>query len=191
MAYFTVQASDRYSGEVTTAEESPTRAEGKTVPGEPRWLNADEQHAWMTLTSLMIRLESALDAQLRRDAGIRHFEYGVMAALSQSPDRTLRMSTLASVADGSLSRLSQVVSRLEKKGWVHRSPDPGDGRYTLATLTDAGNEKVVATAPGHVAEVRRLVFDGITKTQTQQLTIIGQRILNAISPDDDCPSPRP
>ena len=169
------------------AEEPPAGANAEAAPGEPRWLDDDEQQAWITLASLMLRLGPALDAQLRRDAGISHFEYGVMAALSEAPGRTLRMSVLASVADGSLSRLSQVVARLEKKGWVRRTPDPADGRYTLATLTDSGYEKVVATAPGHVAEVRRLALDPLTKAQTRQLTSIGQRILRAIGPNDDCP----
>ncbi len=94
------------------------------------------------------------------------------------------MSELAALADGSLSRLSQVVSRLERKGWVRRSPDPADGRYTLATLTQAGWEKVVETAPGHVEEVRRVVFDPLTKTQVHQLTAIGQRILRVLVPEE-------
>lgn len=86
-------------------------------------------------------------------------------------------------AEGSLSRLSQVVTRLERKGYVHRRPDPADGRYTLATLTDEGYEKIVSTAPGHVAEVRRLALDPLTKAQIRQLAHIGQRILHAIDPD--------
>jgi DNA-binding MarR family transcriptional regulator len=153
---------------------------------EPRWLSAEEQRAWLTLGSIVIRLDAALDAQLRRDAGISHFEYAVLSTLSEAPGRTLRMSELAFLAEGSLSRLSQVVARLEGKAWVRRSPDPADGRSTLATLTDEGYGKVVATAPGHVREVRRLVFDPLTKTQVQQLTAIGQRIVRAIDPQDRC-----
>ena len=149
-------------------------------------LNAVERRAWLTLASVTMRLLPALDAQLRRDAGISHFEYQVMAALSEAPEHTLRMSELAVLAEGSLSRLSQVVARLEEKNWVRRTPDPDDGRYTLAILTDDGWHKVVATAPGHVNEVRRLVFDPLTKTQTNQLTTIGQRIMRAIDPDDRC-----
>jgi DNA-binding MarR family transcriptional regulator len=151
---------------------------------EPRWLNQDERQAWLTLTSLLLQLGPALDGQLRRDAGISHFEYSVLSVLSEAPERTRRMSQLAALADGSLPRLSQAVGRLEKKGWVRRSPDPTDGRYTLATLTDEGWDKVVATAPGHVTEVRRAVFDPLTKAQVQQLTTIGQRILGAVVPDD-------
>lgn len=153
---------------------------------EPRWLDADEQRAWLALASLTARLPQALDAQLRRDAGISHFEYVVLASLSEADERTLRMSQLAVLAEGSLSRLSQAASRLEQKGWMRRRPDPSDGRYTLATLTEAGWDAVVAAAPGHVAEVRRLVLDPLTKAQTSQLVSIGHRILREIDPNDRC-----
>jgi DNA-binding MarR family transcriptional regulator len=107
----------------------------------------------------MARLPAALDAQLRRDAGISHFEYDVLALLSEAPEPAIRMSTLAMWAGSSLPRLSQVVARLQQRGWVRRTPDPADGRYTLAILTDQGQAKVTQAAPGHVQEVRRLVLD--------------------------------
>ncbi|WP_420706170.1 MarR family winged helix-turn-helix transcriptional regulator [Streptomyces sp. NRRL S-455] len=59
------------------------------------------------------------------------------------------MSALAAFAEGSLSRLSQVVARLERKGYVRRHPDPADGRHTLATLTDEGYRKMVSAARPH------------------------------------------
>ena len=150
---------------------------------EPRWLDPDERETWLQLARLLIRLPAALDAQLRRDAGLTHFEYQVLAGLSEQDDRALRMSTLASFAYGSLSRLSQVVARLERRGYVERRPDPDDGRYTVAHLTDAGWDKVVATAPAHVEEVRRLVLDPLTATQVRQLRAIGERVNHAIDPD--------
>src|SRR5689334_16668228 len=105
---------------------------------EPRWLDEDQQQAWTCLVGIMLRLPAALDAQLQRDAGISTFEYQVMSRLSMAPEHTMRMSRLAARTEGSLSRLSQVVARLEKRGWVRRTPDPADGRYTLAILTDTG-----------------------------------------------------
>jgi DNA-binding MarR family transcriptional regulator len=161
------------------------------VPQEPRWLDAEESQAWLALASTLIRLPSALDAQLHRDAGISHYEYQVLAMLSQAPGRTMRMSTLAAQTEGSLPRLSQVVARLEQRGWVRRTPDPADGRYTLAILTDEGQAKVAEAAPGHVQEVRRLVFDSLTKAQTRQLREICRRIMRAIDPDDRCLGDKP
>jgi DNA-binding MarR family transcriptional regulator len=151
---------------------------------EARWLDDEERQAWLALASMLVRLTAELEAQLQRDARISHFEYAVLAGLSEAPGRMLRMSTLALLAEGSLPRLSQVVSRLEKRGWVRRTPDPSDGRYTLAILTDEGWAKVVRTAPGHVDAVRRLVFDPLTKAQSRQLREISCRIMRAIGPDD-------
>jgi DNA-binding MarR family transcriptional regulator len=153
------------------------------APQEPRWLDPEEQQAWRALASALVRLPAALDAQLHRDAGISHFEYQVLALLSEATGRTLRMSVLATQAGGSLPRLSQVVARLEQRGWVRRTPDPADGRYTLATLTGQGQAKVTQAAPGHVQEVRRLVLDPLTKTQSRQLREISRRIIRAIDPD--------
>jgi DNA-binding MarR family transcriptional regulator len=161
------------------------------LPREPRWLDADEQQAFLALASVLIRLSAALDAQLQRDAGISHCEYAVMAGLSQAPGRTLRMSVLANLTEGSLPRISQVVGRLEKRGWVRRTPDPADGRYTLAILTEAGLATVVAAAPGHVTQVRRLIFDPLTKAQVRQLRAISRRIIRAIDPDDPCLQDQP
>ncbi|TMR97904.1 MarR family winged helix-turn-helix transcriptional regulator [Nonomuraea basaltis] len=158
------------------------------APQEPRWLTSEEMDSWLALVSVMIRLPAALDGQLQRDAGISHFEYQVMARLSMTSERTTRMSELAALADGSLSRLSHVVKRLEKRGWVRRTPDPDDGRYTLAILTEEGWKKVVETAPGHVDAVRRFVFDPLTKTQIRQLRDIGQRVTRAIDPEGPFPS---
>jgi len=147
--------------------------------GEPKWLDADERDAWLQLVQLASWLPAALDAQLTRDAEVTSFEYAILAVLSEAPERTLTMSTLALLANGSLSRLSHVVKRLEARGWVRRSRSADSGRVKNAVLTDAGYAKVVASAPGHVAEVRRLTVDRLTRTQLRQLAAIGRRLNSA------------
>lgn len=107
-------------------------------------------------------------------------DYHVLAGLSDAPDHTLRMSVLAEFAQASLSRLSQMVGRLERRGWVRRHPDPTDGRYTLATLTEAGSAALAELAPAHVEDVRELVFDALSAAQVSQLHEIGHRILTAV-----------
>lgn len=153
---------------------------------EPRWLDAEEQERWHAFAYVLTQLPAALEAQMQRDAAIGHFEYMVLSALSGAPERTLRMSDLAKYTASALSRLSNVVGRLEKRGWVQRRTDSTDGRYTLATLTEDGVAKVVAAAPGQVEEVRRLVFDPLTRAQQRQLGEIAQRILRAL--DAPCPT---
>jgi DNA-binding MarR family transcriptional regulator len=147
---------------------------------DPQWLTADERETWQVLVEVMVRALAALDSQLQRDCGLSHFEYGILAGLSQAPGRTLQMSLLAGTANGSLSRLSHAVKRLEDRGWVRRAPSPVDGRLTEATLTDAGFEKIAASAPGHVAQVRRLAVDVLTAEQLEQLRGIGLAMLDAL-----------
>ena len=151
----------------------------------PNWLSEDERAAWVRLVSVFIKLPAALDAQLQRDAGISHFEYMVLSRLSESPGHTLRMSDLAVLANGSLSRLSHVVTRLERRGWVRREPCPGDGRFTNAVLTEDGWAKVEATAPGHVAAVRELVIDALDPEQIEQLRDISLAIMGRVVPGVD------
>jgi DNA-binding MarR family transcriptional regulator len=143
------------------------------------WLSDEQQAAWRPFAALMIRLPAALDAQLQKEAGITQFDYLVLSSLSEAEGRTLRMSELAALASGSLSRLSHVVSRLEGKGWVRREPCPGDGRFINAVLTDAGWDKVVATAPGHVAAVRQLVVDVLSRETFGELGEISTKLLAA------------
>ena len=143
------------------------------------WLTDEQQAAWRPFIALLLRLPAALDAQLQRDAGITNFDYLVLSGLSESPNRTLRMSELAAIANSSLSRLSHVVSRLEARGWVRREPCPGDGRFINAVLTDDGWQKVLATAPGHVAAVRELLLAPLTEEEFKQLGAISAKVLAA------------
>jgi DNA-binding MarR family transcriptional regulator len=150
---------------------------------EPRWLDAQERAAWLRLIAVVELLPSALDAQLRRDSQLTHFDYYVLAMLSESPERTLRMTALAARTNATLPRLSHVVRRLEDRGLVERFPCPQDGRATNARLTPAGRDAVVAAAPGHVEAVRRHVLDPLSKHQVTQLREICDALLPTLDPD--------
>ena len=143
---------------------------------EPRWLSTQEQQVWLGLLAMMSSLPAAMDAQLQRDSDMSMVEYEVLSFLSMQPACTIRMSELASFARVSLSHLSRIATRLEKRGWMRRTPDPIDGRWTLALLTDIGRDMVVAAAPGHVETVRAHVFDPLTKAQIDQLRVITEKV---------------
>ena len=154
---------------------------------EPPWLTPDERDAWTALSWLMLKLPGAFDTQLQRDNGISFFEYLVLAGLSMSPGRRMRMSDLAQFVNGSLSRLSNVVKRLEERGWVSREPCVRNGRFIEATLTDAGWDVVERAAPGHVEAVRRAVFDVLRPEQVAQLRDIGRQIAEQVDPQHAWP----
>ncbi len=141
------------------------------------WLDDAQQSAWRKLIEVVELLPGALDSQLRGDADVSHFDYFTLAMLSEAPDRTLRMTALAELTNSTLPRLSHVATRLEERGYVHRSPCPEDRRATNVTLTPAGWQKVVDTAPGHVETVRRLVFSGLDGSDVADLDRIMARIL--------------
>jgi DNA-binding MarR family transcriptional regulator len=134
-----------------------------------RWLNEGQQAAWQDLLTVVIGLPALLDRQLERDADMSNFEYSVLARLSMTAERSMRLSDLAEQCNSTQPRLSKVMVRFEKRGWTTRVTDPNDGRYTLARLTPAGLRKVVDSAPGHVEQVRRLVFDPLSATQQRHL----------------------
>lgn len=146
------------------------------VTSSPQWLDDEQQAMWQDLLSVVIALPALLDRQLQRDEGISNFEYSVLARLSMTEDRTMRLSDLAVRCSSTLPRLSKMMVRFEQHEWVNRRPDPNNGRYTLATLTDAGMQKVVDSAPGHVELVRRLVLDPLTASQQRHLAAALARI---------------
>ncbi|WP_434452005.1 MarR family winged helix-turn-helix transcriptional regulator [Lentzea sp. E54] len=146
------------------------------------WLNAEEKEAWTGLVSLLLLMPGRLEAPLQQESGLSLFDYLVLSHVSEAPDRRMRMSELAHLANGSLSRLSNVVKRFEQRGWVVRSPDPDDGRYTVAELTDAGFEVVEAAAPTHLRTVREFVLDPLSAADRQALTRIAAKLRVTIPP---------
>jgi DNA-binding MarR family transcriptional regulator len=151
------------------AEESPVK-----------WLTPAELDSWLSVVRLMIWLPWSIDQQLQRDSNLGMVEYQVLAMLSESTARTMRMSALAEVTNASLSRLSHLVKRLEGRGLVRREPDPVDGRFTNAILTDEGLRTLAKAAPGHVAHVRSLVIDVLSPEQLRRLGRDADRIVSRI-----------
>jgi DNA-binding MarR family transcriptional regulator len=156
---------------------------------ETRWLTEREQEIWRSFLSASLGLSDALARQLQRDAGMPHAYYEILVALSEAPERTLRMSELAGVRNSSRSRLSHAVARLEEAGWVRRRDCPTDKRGSFAMLTDEGFAALEAAAPGHVTEVRQRLFDQLTPEQVEQLGDISAAILRGLGTQPDLPCP--
>ncbi|KAA1027865.1 MarR family transcriptional regulator [Pseudonocardia sp. EV170527-09] len=149
----------------------------------PPWLDDAEMQAWLANSAIMISLPAALDARMRRESDLTFFEYMALSVLSEQPERTLQMSELAARTAASLSRLSHVVRRMEGRGLIIRARVPGAGRRTIATLTEAGWEVVVAAAPGHVVAVREYLLDHLERRDLAALTRIGGAVEAAVRAD--------
>jgi len=146
-------------------------------------LAGDDLETWAAFATVLEWLPPALDHPLTA-FDLTHFEYGILYALADSPSLTLRMSVLAGYSNSSLSRLSRAVSRLEKRDWVRRAPDPDDGRSTLAIMTDAGLARFEQATPDHVDTLHRVIFDRLTLAQKRQLREISRRISGAIREEE-------
>lgn len=150
---------------------------------EPQWLTPDERAAWVRLALVAERLPAILDSQLRRDSNLTHFEYFVLATLSEAPGDCMRMSDLASRTSATLPRLSHVVRKLEDRGLVRRAASAIDARVTEAHLSSTGRSAVEQAAPGHVAAVREYVIDALTPRQQRQLAAACGAMLTRIDPE--------
>jgi DNA-binding MarR family transcriptional regulator len=153
------------------------------------WLTPDEMLTWRTVHVFLATLPAVLGGQLQCDAQLSFIEYYVLASLSDQPEHRMRMSQLAILANSELSRLSHLVGRLEKRGFVRREADPCDGRFTHAILTPAGHPALIDAAPGHVENVRQLIFDVLDNSEQHALrTALGKitaRYLADCATEDD------
>jgi DNA-binding MarR family transcriptional regulator len=152
----------------------------RTSNDQPRWLTPAESETWYALFDLLCRLPIALGAQLQQDANLSFVEYYVLARLSNQPEHRTRMSDLAVLVNSELSRLSHLISRLEKRGFVRREPDPANRRYIQAILTDTGYAYLGEAAPGHVARVRELIYDILDPADVHCLGTVSEKIVRRI-----------
>ena len=150
--------------------------------GEPRWLDDEEQKAWRAWLFSSMLLQDRLDRDLTHGTGISHAYYEILVALSEAPERMMRMSELADRCLSSRSRLSHAVSRLEERGWVRRQVCAEDGRGQLAVLTDEGFAALEAAAPVHVTSVRTHLFDQLTPQQVANMRDLGETLLRHLDP---------
>ena len=152
------------------------------------WLDEAELRAWRSLVLIAQLLPGALERQLQIDSGLGHYDYAVLATLSDAPGHRLRMSDLAVLMDFSPSRLSHAMTRIEREDWVRRVPCASDKRVQYAELTERGQAVLEEAAPNHVSHVRTLVFDHLTASQVQQLAIIAGQILHQLVPRESLKS---
>jgi DNA-binding MarR family transcriptional regulator len=157
--------------------------------GDISALDADETAFWRPLMRIMTALPRALEDQFLPETGLAITDYGVLVALSEAPDRLLRISALAATTGLSLSRISRVVDDLTRRGLVEKRRCAEDGRASNAVLTEAGLARLEAAYPGHLARVRASVFDHLSAEDIRTAGPVLARLaaaLDAAPPTDDC-----
>jgi DNA-binding MarR family transcriptional regulator len=128
-----------------------------------RWLTDRQQRAWRNYLSMGTRLQAAMNRQLQTDCGLSLADYDVLVALSEQGE--LRVYELAEELGWEQSRLSHQLGRMRTRGLVSRRGNHQDKRGASVEITTAGSAALTAAAPGHVALVRSVLFDGMTPDQ--------------------------
>ncbi|GAA1639411.1 MarR family winged helix-turn-helix transcriptional regulator [Actinoplanes couchii] len=110
-------------------------------------------------------LRRCIDAR-SGDTGIGAAGAGVLFHLAQHDNALVGDVSAAMCA--SPSGMSGLVSRLERAGFLAKTPDAGDARAVRLSLTPAGRE-AVGTAKSVVRELNAAMSEGFTEAE---LTVI-------------------
>ncbi|GAA2145505.1 MarR family transcriptional regulator [Kitasatospora kazusensis] len=132
---------------------------------EPRWLDEHEMAAWQGFVAASNLINRRLEQQLKEGSGLSHTQYEILVQLSAAAGGSLRMTDLADRLVTSKSGLTYQVTQLEKAGLVIRRSCPSDVRGVFAELTQDGWLVLRAAAPGHVATVREVLIDVLSREQ--------------------------
>jgi DNA-binding MarR family transcriptional regulator len=147
--------------------------------GETDSLSTREKNAWRSYITASRRLLEALDLDLTgHDLSIADYE--VLAHLSESPERRMRMSELAELSMISKSRLSHRMKVMEKAGWVKRESCETDKRGSYAVMTNKGLTAISKAAPDHDSSVKNRFIQHLTHKDQEELTRIFNRVTDEL-----------
>ncbi len=149
----------------------------------PTRLTEDQRLLWKAYRDLYRELSGRLEAQLLADAGLSASEYAVLVPLSYAPDGLLRARELGTELGWDRSRLSHLVTRMEKRGLVAREECSEDARGSMVRLTDAGRAAVDGAAPEHSDAVRRYFFNPLSRDDLETLARVLDRLLDNLERD--------
>ena len=134
----------------------------------PKWLDPEEMKAWRLYITTSVDLMKALEDDVR-PFGLTMGDYQLLAMISEAPDRRLRMCDLADQLRLSRSGLTRRMDGVLSNAWVARVQDQGDRRVVYAELTTNGWNLLRKVAPIHLASVRRLMIDHLTRVEVKAI----------------------
>ena len=135
--------------------------------------------AWRTFLEAHARTIEVLTRELKDAEGLPLTWYDVLVQLHEAPEHRLRMQELADAVLLSKSGVTRLVDRLEREGLVSRRRCADDRRGTFAELTDAGRQRLRATAPTHLEGVQRYFTALLDDEEAATLTALLSRVLAA------------
>jgi DNA-binding MarR family transcriptional regulator len=91
------------------------------------------------------------------ERGLSLAAFNVLMILSRYESKDCPMHELGEVLLVSRANVTGLVDSLERKNLVERVANPSDRRVRLVRITEAGQNLLETTAPGHYAKVRKLL----------------------------------
>ncbi|MFM8529283.1 MAG: MarR family winged helix-turn-helix transcriptional regulator [Ilumatobacteraceae bacterium] len=146
----------------------------------PKWLENDEMRAWRSYITTSVDLMKALEDDVR-PFGLTMGDYQLLAMISEAPDRRLRMCDLADQLRLSRSGLTRRMEGVLSNAWVARVQDDTDRRVAHAELTTKGWNLLRKVAPIHLASVRRLMIDHLSRAEIKAIGNAFTKISAAIN----------
>lgn len=134
-----------------------------------QWLDESEQRAWRAFISMTESLLTTLNRQLVTDSDLTSAEFAVLVALTDREPARARVLELAGDLQWEKSRLSHLLSRMQRRGLIERQDCGEDRRGSFVVLTEQGRQVITAAAPGHVTTVRKHLFDVLSPQQVRAL----------------------
>jgi MarR family transcriptional regulator, transcriptional regulator for hemolysin len=97
---------------------------------------------------------------------------------------TLSQSDLARWASVEQPTMANTLNRMERDGLIARTPDPGDKRSALVSLTRLGKQRA-NEALDAAREVNGLALSGLTPSQREAFVEIMRRVIDRLASDGD------
>ena len=148
-----------------------------STPSSAPWLTPAEQDVWRSFLRLTRGMERAVDRQLQRDSDLSGSEYEILVPLSESPSGELPSRELLRSLQWERSRLSHMLSRMERRGMISRSPSPTDARGLVVGITEHGREAIGRAAPAHLVMVREAFMDELDEDEQRALLSITRKVV--------------
>ena len=124
-------------------------------------------------------LTKALDADLIANVAIPLSAFEVLFGVAYSDEGYLRMSEVAERAMLSPSRVSRLVTELERRGLLERRTCDTDSRVVYAAITDDGRALLAEVEELHFEGIERRFFSALSDKQVTQLAELWPRVLDA------------
>lgn len=141
-------------------------------------------HPYLTTMGMFFEAHAGVHAVLGKHLEASHRLSGqpfeVLIRLARTPGHRLRMSDLALQTTLSASGLTRVIDRLVAEGLVERATCPSDRRGSYAVLTSAGEARILAAVPGHLAQLTEVLETAFTSREIDTFTGLIRKLRDVV-----------